>query len=82
MPLAIVLYTAFIADSISAKTPIAERTNLGFAISLRVISVITASEPSLAIKIPATLNPATSLIVFFPARIISPFGSTARNAIT
>ena len=56
--------------------------NFGFGISFNVISVITASVPSLAIKIPAVLYPATSLIVFLPATMISPFGRTALNATT
>ena len=82
IPAAIVLYTAFIAASTLGKTPIAVFLSFGIGMSLSVISVMTASAPSLAIKIPATLKPATSLIVRLPARITSPLGSTARSAIT
>ena len=81
-PAAMVLKTAFIADSTLGKTPIAVLLNFGLEISFSVISVITAKAPSLAIRIPAILKPATSFIVRLPARITSPFGSTARSAIT
>ena len=81
-PAAIVLYTAFIAEFTLGNTPIAVFLNLGLAINFRVISVIAAKLPSLAIKIPAILYPATSFIVFLPALIICPLGNTARKAIT
>ncbi len=59
------LNTAFIAFVTSGKTPIYVCLNFGLGINFNVISVIIARVPSLAIKIPAVLYPATSFIVFY-----------------